>query len=155
MTEVIVNLEALAAACGGTLASPMADVAEFHDTFARTPAPAVPTMQSEFFAERRATWIEEEMDELREATDIASQADAYIDAIYFAFGGLAELGIDPSPLWDIVHDANMAKLQPDGTVSRDPVTGKTLKPLGWVAPEPLLRAEVERQIAAAQIKAAA
>lgn len=137
-----------------TLAAPMAHVREFHDTFAVTPVPTIPTMQSEFFAERRAKWIEEEMQELREATDIASQADAYIDAIYFAFGGLIELGIDPSPLWDIVHGANMAKLQPDGTVLRDPVTRKTLKPAGWTPPEPLLRAEVERQIAAAQAEVA-
>jgi predicted HAD superfamily Cof-like phosphohydrolase len=132
-----------------TLYAPMTDIREFHEVFARTPHPTVPTMQTPFQANRRATWIEEEAQEVRDATDIASQADGYIDVIYFAMGGLDELGIDPSPLWDIVHQANMAKRQPDGSVSRDPVTFKTLKPEGWVAPEPLLRAEVQRQIDAA------
>lgn len=133
----------------GTLAAAMAAVAHFHATFALNPAPSVPTMQDQFLATRRANWIKEEMDELLEADDVASQADAYIDAIYFALGGLAELGIDPSPLFDIVHHANMAKLQPDGSVKRHPETRKVLKPEGWTAPEPLLRAEVVRQMAVA------
>lgn len=132
-----------------TLAAPMADVRAFHDAFASTPVPSIPTAQTIFLAERRAKWIEEEMDELRQADTVAEQADAYIDAIYFALGGLIELGIDPSPLWNLTHAANMAKLQPDGTVLRDPVTRKVIKPADWVDPTPAQQAEVERQIRAA------
>jgi predicted HAD superfamily Cof-like phosphohydrolase len=131
---------------GGALSAAMRDVTDFHDAF-DVPYPLAPTMQDAFHAGRRSAWIKEEADELLEATDLAGQADAYIDAIYFAVGGLVELGIDPSPLWAIVHGANMAKRLPDGTVERHPETGKIIKPAGWVAPEPLLRAEVQRQIA--------
>jgi len=68
--------------------------------------------------EKRASWLEEEAQELREAKTIAEQADAYIDSIYFALGGLVELGVRPGEIWDLVHGANMAKVWPDGTVRR-------------------------------------
>lgn len=34
-----------------------------------------------------------------------------------------------------VHASNMSKVQPDGSVLRDPVTGKVLKPETYVAPD--------------------
>lgn len=137
-----------------TFAEPMADIREFHRVFARTPHPTVPTLLTPYQVERRVTWCAEEGQETREATTIAGQADGWIDMIYFALGGLDEMGLDPSPLWDIVHAANMAKRQPDGSVRRDPVTGKTLKPADWQDPGPLIEAEIDRQIAAAQRRAA-
>lgn len=132
-----------------TLAAPMADIREFHAVFARTLHPTVPTLLTPFQVDRRVTWCAEEGQEIRDATTIAGQADGFIDMIYFALGGLDEMGLDPSPIWDIVHAANMAKRQPDGSVSRHPVTGKTLKPADWLDPGPLIDAEIERQIAAA------
>ncbi|CAN7170377.1 hypothetical protein [Brevundimonas sp. LjRoot202] len=132
-----------------TLAAPMAHIREFHEVFARTPHPTGPTLLTPFQVERRVTWCAEEGQEIREATTIAEQADGFLDMIYFALGGLDEMGIDPSPIWDIIHGANMAKRQPDGSVKRHPETGKTLKPGDWQDPDPLIRAEVERQIASA------
>jgi predicted HAD superfamily Cof-like phosphohydrolase len=67
-----------------------------------------------------------------------------LDIIYFAVGGLVELGIKPEALWNIVQNANMAKLH-DGKAVYHP-DGKVKKPDDWQEPEPLLRAEVERQI---------
>jgi len=123
------------------------DVRDFHITFGH-PAPPVPTVQPEDRAHKRGKWIVDEVDELQEATTLMEQADAYIDIIYFAVGGLVELGINPGPLWDIVHGANMAKRQPDGSVLRRE-DGKIIKPDSWVAPDAALHAELERQIAAA------
>lgn len=129
----------------GSLAKAYQDVLAFHRAFGVT-APEKPQVQDDFHVRRRAGFIEEEVDELLEAEDIVGQADAYIDIIYFAVGGLVELGIEPSGLWDIVQSANMSKLWPDGKPRLREGDGKILKPDGWVAPEPLLAAEVFRQI---------
>jgi predicted HAD superfamily Cof-like phosphohydrolase len=96
----------------------------------------------------RAAWIEEEAQELREATTIDAQADAFIDVIYFALGGLVEMGLQPGPLWDIVQGANMAKLWPDGHPRFRDGDGKVLKPAGWEDPGPRLAAEIRRQLEA-------
>jgi predicted HAD superfamily Cof-like phosphohydrolase len=119
-------------------------VREFHKAFGH-PAPDAPVMQDALRVHKRTDWIVEEVNELRDAKTIVDQADAYIDMIYFAVGGLVELGLDPGPLWDIVHNANMAKLGADGKPLYHP-DGKVRKPEGWVAPEPLLHLEVQRQI---------
>ncbi len=96
--------------------------------------------------ERRAAWIEEEAQELREAITIEAQADAFIDAIYFAVGGLVNLACGR---------------RPSGTSSRTPTwpssgrtvgrvtaraTGKVIKPDGWEDPGPKLAAEIRRQL---------
>lgn len=133
-------------------------VREFHKTFGH-PAPDVPTTMPIERVAARANWITEEADETRDASlqaepleQLVGVADGYIDAIYFGLGGLVELGIDPDPLFEIVHAANMAKrhLINGELVVVTRADGKVVKPEGWVAPEPLLRAEVMRQIHAAQ-----
>lgn len=121
------------------------DVRAFHLAFSH-PAPDAPTLMDPGAAERRAAWIEEEAQELREATTIEGQADAFIDVIYFAVGGLVNLGVQPGPLWDIVQAANMAKLWPDGRPRHRQGDGKVLKPEGWEDPGPKLAAEVRRQM---------
>lgn len=121
------------------------DVHAFHAAFGH-PAHRSPVLQTDDRVNARRDWIAEEVDELGDALTIVDQADAYIDIIYFAIGGLVEIGVDPTNLWDIVHRANMAKVQPDGSVQRRP-DGKIIKPEGWQAPEPQLVAEIERQVA--------
>jgi predicted HAD superfamily Cof-like phosphohydrolase len=120
------------------------DVRAFHLAFGAE-APEAPELLHADLVERRAAWIEEEAEELREAPTIAEQADAFIDIIYFALGGLVNLGVRPERLWDIVQNANMAKLWPDGKPHHRPGDGKVLKPDGWQDPGPLLEAEIERQ----------
>lgn len=132
-----------------TLTAPMADIREFHAVFARSPHPSGPTLLTPFQVDRGVTWCAEEGQEIRDATTIAGQVDGWLDMIYFALGRIDEMGVDPSPIWDIIHGANMAKRQPDGSVKRHPVTGKTLKPADWRDPGPLIEAEIERQRSAA------
>ena len=120
-------------------------VKHFHLVFSH-PTAEKPVMQSADRANARADWITEEANEIRDAQTVAEQADGYIDAIYFGIGGLVELGVDPGPLWDLVHGANMAKVQPDGSVKRRE-DGKIIKPEGWIAPDALIAAEIDRQTA--------
>jgi predicted HAD superfamily Cof-like phosphohydrolase len=129
------------------------DVRAFHMAFGH-PAPDAPEWLEADMVERRASWIEEEAQELREATTVAEQADAFIDVIYFALGGLVNLGVKPGPLWDIVQQANMAKLWPDGRPRHRPGDGKVVKPDGWEDPGPKLAAEVRRQLCEAERAAA-
>jgi predicted HAD superfamily Cof-like phosphohydrolase len=120
------------------------DVRAFHLAFGQ-PAPEAPELLHADLVHRRANWIEEETDELREAATVTEQADAFVDIIYFALGGLVDLGVRPERLWDIVQNANMAKLWPDGRPRHRAGDGKVMKPDGWQDPGPLLEAEIERQ----------
>lgn len=120
-----------------------ADVRDFHEAFGH-PAPSRPQIQPSERADTRGKWIESEVKELREATTLTGQADAYLDIVYFAIGGLVELGITPHRLWCLVHEANMAKRQPDGTVKRRE-DGKIIKPEGWVAPDEAIAEEIHNQ----------
>ncbi|ALS22108.1 hypothetical protein [Paenibacillus naphthalenovorans] len=80
---------------------------------------------------------------------LVAQADACLDMRYFNSGDFTLLGINPDPLFEIVHSCNMKKLFPDGK-PRYNEHGKIQKPEGWNPPEPLLEAEIQRQIEEAQ-----
>lgn len=110
-----------------------------------TLAPPVPSLQDPHLVERRADWMQEEIDELLEAEDIIEQADAYLDIIVFALGGLVELGIQPGELYSIVLQSQYDKLWEDGK-PRKREDGKWIKPPHWQDPKPLLEAEIKRQI---------
>ncbi|WP_340082824.1 HAD family hydrolase [Terribacillus sp. FSL K6-0262] len=78
---------------------------------------------------------------------LVAQADALIDEAYFNNGSFAILGVEPEPLFDIVHQANMGKLH-NGVAKYRESDGKVLKPKNWerdFAPEKRLKAEIERQ----------
>ena len=84
-------------------------------------------------------------------TTIVGQVDALIDTLYFTYGSFVLMGVDPERIFEIVHQANMAKIFPDGKAQFDPVTHKILKPEGWeekYAPEPAIKKEIERQMKA-------
>lgn len=79
---------------------------------------------------------------------LVDQVDALIDLLYFTYGSFSLLGVDPTELFSIVHEANMGKIFPDGTPHYHPITHKVLKPDNWetdFAPEPKIKAELERQ----------
>jgi predicted HAD superfamily Cof-like phosphohydrolase len=76
---------------------------------------------------------------------LVAQADALTDVNYFVQGSFVLLGVDPQPLFDIVQDANMAKLFPDGKPRYRESDGKIIKPDGWQPPEDKLKLEIERQ----------
>jgi predicted HAD superfamily Cof-like phosphohydrolase len=110
-------------------------VRDFHLAF-NHPVADKPTLLTYDQASNRAKWIVEETDELLEATnknDIYEQADAFIDIIYFALGGLVQLGVDPEPIFKVVQKANMSKLWEDGMPHYNS-DGKIIKPEGWQDP---------------------
>ncbi|GAK03285.1 hypothetical protein JCM19037_1598 [Geomicrobium sp. JCM 19037] len=122
-----------------------ADVAEFHRKFGH-PVAEKPAKLDEARAQQRYGYMREELDEFSDAASVTDQADAMIDLIYLALGTLVEMGVRPAELFEIVHDANMSKLWADGQPRYDQATGKVLKPPSFIAPEPLLEAEIERQL---------
>jgi predicted HAD superfamily Cof-like phosphohydrolase len=109
------------------------DVRDFHEKFDcyRQDRPGVPARGT---VGLRWGLIDEEVNrELRPAMDAGNLediADAIVDAIYVLNGTAVSYGIDLRPIWDAVHQANMAKT--DGGKRAD---GKILKPPGWVAPD--------------------
>ena len=73
-----------------------------------------------------------------------AQGDALVDAWYYSLNVAARHGVNLSSIFDLVHNANMAK--------KDPVTnkflkresdGKIMKPKGWKSPD--IEAEMVRQ----------
>jgi predicted HAD superfamily Cof-like phosphohydrolase len=120
------------------------EVKKFHEAF-KHPVNEKPTMLEIGRLIQRNKWVIEELDEAEVAEDVVGQADAMIDAIYFLLGTLVEMGVKPQAVFEIVQEANMAKIFPDGKPRWNEVN-KVIKPEGWVAPEPKIEAEIKRQI---------
>ncbi|MBO0453657.1 HAD family hydrolase [Candidatus Enterococcus murrayae] len=79
---------------------------------------------------------------------LIAEVDALTDLLYFTYGSFALIGVDPKPIFEIVHRANMGKLFPDGKPRYHPITNKVMKPDDWqekYAPEPLIQKELDRQ----------
>jgi predicted HAD superfamily Cof-like phosphohydrolase len=75
---------------------------------------------------------------------IAEQADGCVDAYYYILNAFCKKGVDLSAIFNVVHDANMAKKDPaSGKFIRRESDGKILKPAGWKAPD--IVAEIRRQ----------
>lgn len=72
--------------------------------------------------------------------------DGCCDTIYVATGCLVSMGIPDNPHLAEVCRANNQKF-PGGAVTKDPVTGKYLKPDGWCPPRhQAVRGEVEESV---------
>lgn len=101
------------------------------------------------FKERSKVQLRERGEvEQSETQRIVDQSDALVDILYFTFGSADISGVQLKPLFDIVQEANMAKLDENGRPIYNEF-GKIQKPEGWKekhAPEPKLYAEVEKQI---------
>lgn len=90
----------------------------------------------------RASWMAEELEEFLSTSDLVNQTDAMIDLIYLAIGTLVEIGVPPSTIFSIVHESNLAKVWPDGSVHLDP-NGKVIKPKTWHSPNTEIRKYLE------------
>lgn len=102
----------------------------------------------------RAALILEELSELMQAETIEDQADALADILYLTIGTFTVMGLKPEAIFDIVHEANMKKLGPDGKPIFE--GGKFTKPPGWKenhAPEPHIKVEIQRQLLVARYEA--
>ena len=119
-------------------------VRDFHIAFNHE-CPERPELLKQDRVSKRYNWMLEELEEFRKAGSIHDQADAMVDLMYFALGTLVEMGVKPGRLFDIVHDANMKKLWPDGKVHYA-ADGKVIKHPSWMPPEPKLMEEIERQL---------
>ena len=118
-------------------------VREFSDACNGGNNPPSPRLMDATAVEFVAEMVNDELEELREATDVAEQADALVDAIYYICDTAVRHGMNLDRIFDIVHGANMQKVVDGRVIRRD--DGKIMKPEGWQDPGPLLLDEVARQ----------
>ncbi len=117
-------------------------VVKFQEAFG-IKTPIQPKMLSKKRAALRQRLLEEEVKELREATNIIDVADALCDITYIVLGTAHEHGLSDRfvMLFEEVHSSNMSKLGPDGkAIFRE--DGKVMKPESFRQPK--LRQIIER-----------
>lgn len=110
------------------------DVREFQRKFGQLVS-AKPTHLTKRKLNERIAQMQEELDEFKsavESDDIAEQADALIDIVYFALGTACHMGLPWQELWDDVHRANMSKQR--GVKPERGFLVDCIKPDGWVGP---------------------
>ena len=73
---------------------------------------------------------------------VAEQADALVDAMYYMHNAGCKHGWNLTQVFNVVHQANMAKKWDDNTFHRRD-DGKVIKPQNWVEPD--IVAEMTRQ----------
>ncbi|GAA0348057.1 haloacid dehalogenase [Oceanobacillus oncorhynchi subsp. oncorhynchi] len=76
---------------------------------------------------------------------LVAQLDALTDISYFNYGNFAIAGVEPENLFDVVHESNMSKLDPETGKPIYREDGKVLKGDGFIEPEPKLKEEIELQ----------
>ena len=106
-------------------------------------SPDKPKMLSKKRKALRQLLLEEEVNELREATNIIEVADALTDILYITYGTIHEYGLADraTMLFDEVHRSNMSKVGPDGqAIFR--ADGKVMKPETYTQPN--LRPIIEK-----------
>jgi predicted HAD superfamily Cof-like phosphohydrolase len=70
-----------------------------------------------------------------ESDQVAEQADALVDVYYYMLNSACKKNINISEVFNLVHEANMNKRDPEtGTFIRRS-DGKVMKPPGWTAPD--------------------
>lgn len=104
----------------------------------------------------RVELINEEINELIKAIGntpnddyqtLTSVADALADILYVVHGCAIAFGLNMTPIFNVVHAANMTKTT--GPIS---ASGKKLKPFGWTGPEATIRSHIIQQIDNAALK---
>jgi len=112
------------------------DIAMMHEKYGVHPV--VEKMDADTlkkFLEFRVRFLEEELTELKTATNADDVVDALIDLCVVAIGTLDGFGVDSHKAWDAVLVANMNK-EVGVKESRPNPLGlpDLIKPAGWVAP---------------------
>ncbi len=111
-------------------------VREFNKSYGH-PAPDSVTDIDQARRVQRGTYLNDEVFEFMLADGIVSQVKENIDLVYFALGNLVENGVSPDQIeavFDAVHESNMAKRWPDGSIHYHHETGKVIKPDDWEPP---------------------
>lgn len=114
-------------------------VLRFQEDIIGIDVPKQPTLLSEQRALARVEHIQEELAELLTArtkeNSLEEQADAFIDVIYVALGGLIEMGVTPGPVFNEVQRANMEKISGDVSSRPSNLGFDAIKPEGWNGPD--------------------
>jgi len=117
-------------------------VQEFHTKFGLPTGKDDQLSRSAATQEFRVGFLQEELDELKEALaagDKVKAFDALLDLAYVTYGTALFMGVDPGQ-WkagmDAVHGCNMAKVRVSAAEdSKRSSPWDVKKPHGWVGPE--------------------
>ena len=114
-----------------------AKVREFNETVLNDPFPSKPARSiPDKVKTHLPVFIEEELNELKQAIsnqDAPETVDALVDLVYFALGGMHQMGVDANRAIGIVHQANMAKKR--GVKPNRGLEGDATKPSDWTPPD--------------------
>ena len=125
----------------------LGDVQRFTREITGASIAASPALLSESRYEDKLEHLKEELAEFETANSWPEQADALIDLIYVALGGLVEMGISPGSAFNEVHNANMEKVS--GTKDERPGQEfDAVKPEDWNPPQ--LTAAIIPQLASTE-----
>ena len=90
----------------------------------------------EIMEESFKTYDKDKYEDLPLVERVAEQSDAMVDAYYYMLNVAGRNGHNLSKMFDVVHAANMAKIDPvTGKCLRRESDGKILKPEGWKEPD--------------------
>lgn len=81
------------------------------------------------------TLVDEEVQELKDATTQLEQLDALLDIIVVSIGAIHSMGADAEGAWTEVINSNYAKIDWATKKVRKREDGKVLKPEGWQPPQ--------------------
>ena len=113
------------------------DIYMFNSEVRKAPQPDQPQKLSDDNHQARFEFMEEEINEFQEATTPQDELDALIDVIYFAVGGIYDLGLTHEQAKEAfcrVHHANMAKVA-GVKEGRSVTTQDAAKPEEWPEPD--------------------
>jgi predicted HAD superfamily Cof-like phosphohydrolase len=112
------------------------DIAMMHEKYGVHPV--VEKMDADTlrkFLEFRVRFLDEELTELKTATNADDVVDALIDLCVVAIGTLDGFGVDSHKAWDAVLEANMNKKVGVKESRPNPLgLPDLIKPEGWTAP---------------------
>ena len=121
------------------------DIAKFHQKFS-LPQEEVPSFPNDEMMAFRIDFMQEELNEFREAVekrDIVMAFDALLDLAYVTLGTAYLMHLPWNEGWEHVQAANMEKVR--AKKAADSTRGSAydvVKPPGWVPPNRMLHAEV-------------
>ena len=121
------------------------DVAQFHREVLGVGSLQIPHIGTDEFIMERFKFMLEELEEYHNAAvreDIVGATDGLLDLIYVALGTLYYMDIPVQECWNAVQQANMKKVL--GMTKRGNAID-AMKPEGWVGPEGLIAATIERE----------
>ena len=112
------------------------DITEMHRKFGVNPIiKSLDKEKLKAFLQFRINFLQEELDEMKNATNADDIVDALIDLCVVAIGTLDAFEVDSDESWNRVHEKNMQKEVGIKASRPNPLNLPDLiKPVGWTAP---------------------